>query len=51
MTQTFDTKVSLTPSSLSMLQILAFVVIGLMAITFCSPPVAMGGKVGTLLYT
>lgn len=31
-----------------MLQILAFVVIGLMAITFCSPPVAMGGKVGNI---
>ena len=47
MTQTFDAQVSLTPS-LSMLQILAFVVIGLMAIAFCSPPVTMAGKVGEI---
>lgn len=48
MTQTFDVKISLTPASVSMLQILAFVVIGLMTITFCLPPIATGGKVGDI---
>ncbi len=48
MTQTFDVKVSLTPTSVSMLQILTFLVIGIMALTFCSPPIAVGGKVGDI---
>ncbi len=48
MTQTFDVKVSLTPASVSMLQILTFVVIGLMMMTFCLPPIATGGKVGDI---